>query len=124
MEREKVYQMTNDFGRNYLESWHKNEEFLGVEELTQNSREEFFLVYKYSNGDVCVCVLPMAHTENNGCCSFGDLRYFAMGFAGEETNVNLRLGNNGYFIWPWWYVGEDDYLRWHKIYKEIMDKYS
>jgi hypothetical protein len=125
MEKEKVYQMTNDHGKRFLNDWFLSKEILGIERTESNiSRKEFTIIYRYPDGNICAAVLPDESTINNGCCFFGDLQHFAMCYAEGKTNVRLRLCNSGKLMWPVWYTEKEDFLQWKKFYDEMMQKYS
>jgi hypothetical protein len=122
--KEKILSMTNDYGKKFF-SWISKYEMLGIERTDNNvSRKEFTVIFRDSDGCVRAAIFPDADTANDGTCFFGDLEHFAMCYAEEKAKVRLRLNYNGHLYWPVWYLNEEDFLRWHKFYKEMKQKYS
>lgn len=122
--KEKVLEMTNDFGKKFF-GWISKYEILGIERTPSDDlRKEFTVIFRDSDSCVCAAIFPDACTNNDGCCFFGDLEHFAMRYAEQMAGVTLRLRNNGHLMWPVWYLTEEDFLRWKKFYDEMKQKYS
>ena len=136
MELQQVKEMTNDYGKKFLDFWFKEKEILGVERGGNNNcRKEFTIVYvsenldwhtgKVTSTEICTAVLPDKDSKNDGCCFFGDLQHFSMVYAEEKSGVRLRMNpQNCKLMWPVWYTEEKDFLRWKSYYDEMMKKYS
>ena len=127
MELQQVKQMTNDFGKKFLDTYFKSYEIIGVEREHGASRNEFIIVYTYmwkGERKVSTAVLPNKDSKDDGTCFFGDLKHFAMYHAEDKSGVRLRLQNNGQLMWPVWYTDREDFLRWKSFYDEMMRKYS
>lgn len=127
MELQQVKEMTNDFGKKFLDSYFKGYDIVGIEREHGESRNEFMIIYTYiykNEKKVCAAVLPNKNSRNDGTCFFGDLKHFAMCYAEDKSGVRLHLQNNGHLMWPVWYTEKEDFLRWKKFYDEMMQKYS
>ena len=124
MEKEKVLSMTNEFGKKFF-GWISKYDILGIEKTPSNiSRKEFTVIFRDSDNCVRAAIFPNADTKDDGTCFFGDLKHFAMCYAEQMANVNLRLRNSGQLMWPVWYLNENDFLRWKKFYDEMISKYQ
>ena len=135
MELQQVKEMTNDFGKKFLDTWFKGCTILGYERTeSDKSRKEFTIIHVSVNKDwrtgkvlsqeVCAAILPDNDTKDDGTCFFGDLKHFAMCYAEGKSGVRLRLRSNGHLMWPVWYTEREDFLRWKSFYDEMMQKYS
>ena len=127
--KKKVYAMTNDFGKKFLNDWFKKYDIIGVEEDTDNLRKEFFIIYKYpqntTNGfGIAVAVLPQKDSINDGCCFFGDLDYFARIHACNKVGLKILWMPNGTPMWPVWYADKENFLKFKKVYDELKGKYE
>ena len=122
--KEKILSMTNDFGKKFF-SWISRYEILGIEKTpSDETRKEFTVIFRDSDGCVRAAIFPDADSTNDGTCFFGALEHFSMCYAEEKANVRLRLRNNGHLYWPVWYLEKEDFLRWKKFYDEMKQKYS
>ncbi len=124
MQLQEIMEMTNEYGKKFLSSYLKNADFLGIEKTESNiSRKEFTLITK-ERGKIYAAILPDKGTNDDGSCFFGDLNHFAMCYAEGKSGIRLHLQNSGKLMWPVWYTEKEDFLRWKKIYDEMMQKYA
>lgn len=125
MELQQIKQMTNDHGKKFLDMWFAKKDIIGVEKTKSNiGRKEFTIIYRELKGNVHTAILPCAETSNDGCCFFGDIKYFNILYALEQNNINPKWRNNGYVMWPVWYTSEEEFSRFLTTYKELEAKYS
>lgn len=126
MELQQIKEMTNDHGKKFLDSWHfENKEILGVENTKSNIlRKEFTIIYRELQGDIYTAILPCAETSNDGCCFFGDIKYFNILFALEQNNIQPKWNPTGYVMWPVWYTSKEELQKFLSTYKELEAKYS
>ena len=125
MELQQIKKMTNDHGKKFLDMWFAKKNIIGVEKTKSNiGRKEFTIIYRELKGDVHTAILPCAETSNDGCCFFGDIKYFNILYALEQNNINPKWTNNGYVMWPVWYTSEEEFARFLTTYKELEAKYS
>lgn len=127
--KEKVYAMTNDFGKKFLNTWFKKYEIVGIEceRESSNSRQEFIIVYKIptKNGfELATAVLPMKESTNDGTCFFGGFEYFARIYATEKVGIKTRWMANGNVMWPVWYTDKEKFCEFKKVYDELKAKYN
>ena len=125
MELQQIKQMTNDHGKKFLDMWFAKKDIIGIEKTKSNiGRKEFTIIYRELKGDVHTAILPCTETSDDGCCFFGDIKYFNILFALEQNNINPKWRNNGYVMWPVWYTSEEEFSRFLATYKELEAKYS
>lgn len=118
MELQQIKQMTNDHGKKFLDMWFAKKDIIGVESTKSNIlRKEFTIIYRELKGDVHTAILPCAETSDDGCCFFGDIKYFNILYALEQNNITPKWGNNGYVMWPVWYTSKEEFSRFLTTYK-------
>lgn len=79
--------MVNEDSKKFLSMYFKDAVFVGITERCSRNHE-FFAIYKrINNPSFHVAVLSKSTTNNNGCCIFGDIRYFSL-FLQEQHPIN------------------------------------
>lgn len=125
--KEKVYAMTNDFGKKFLNDWFKKYDIIGVEEDVDNLRKEFFIIYKIptkNSFELAAAVLPMKNSTNDGTCFYGGFEYFARIYATKKVGIKTRWMANGDVMWPVWYTDKEEFIKFKKVYDELKAKYN
>lgn len=123
---------TSEIGRTRIEELKKyyGAEILGVEHTPNGDRRhEQYLVYRYPSGEICVLVIPDETKNEDCCCSFGTLEYFAsvatfdlLGMQIRSWCVNVADGRPCH---PRWYLDHDDPMlaKWIDTNRKLIEKY-
>ena len=120
MELQKVMEMTNESGREWL-SWGK--EVIGIED--RNEKNWFYAVFRYTGSEkVYVLSLPRKRTDCKAS-NFGHLYYFALLNAQKDAGIGIVWNKNGWPMWPVWHCNDEQKLRkFEECFASIIGKYG
>ena len=125
MKKEIVYEMTNDFGKDFLDRYFSRVIIDGTERRTNDNRQEFYIIYRTECGKY-VAVLPEKESKDDSSCFFGPLDYFAKLAAYDAAGMQAKWDVNDNPIHPKWYLrpGDARLDKWIECYRNILKKYS